>query len=1171
VGEIWLRSPHLAAGYLGDESLTAERFVTNPWTGDPTDRLYRTGDLGRYRPDGVVEAAGRADQQVKVRGFRVELGEVEAALLRHPAIRAAAAVARDDGRGDRTLAAYWVPADPGGDEPTAAALRSHLKAMLPDFMLPSAYVRLERLPLTANGKLDRRALPDPETDSDGSAEFVAPRTAAEEAVAAAWREVLGLDRVGVHDDFFALGGHSLRATQVLSRIDRALGVRLPVRAIFEAPTIAGLAAAVEAPAPRSRRPGHRRRQADRRRCAGEPGVHPLTFAQQRLWFVGQIESTVGYHLPVALRFRGALDAWVMERALEEIVRRHETLRTRIELRDGEPVQVVRGPAPLRLPIVPVDARAGETREETLLRLAAEEAARPFPEEGPFARATLLRAAEDDHVLLWTMHHLVGDGWSIGLFNHELAVLYRACSRGEPSPLPPLPTTYGIHARRQRQRLRGAALEAQLAYWRERFAGAPAVLELPTDRPRPPVPSGRGAAFPFALSAETAARVAALAREAGATPFMVLLAAFEHLLSRWSGQEDVVVGTPIANRTDPDVEALIGYFANTLALRTDLSGGRTFRDLLARVRETTLGAYEHQDLPFEKLVEEIRPPRSLSHSPVFQVMFNLQNETRGEGAAVEGLAASPLGRARPGARYDLTLSLAESGGRYVGSVEYATDLFDARTVERLAAQFARLVEAASGRPDAPVWDLPLLDEGDRALVLDAWNRTDAPLPSAETADALIAEHAARTPEAPAVSGPGGTLSYAALLRRADVIGAALRAMGAGPEVRVGLAVARGPEMLAAMIGVWRAGAAYVPLEPAHPAERLRYVMDDAGIRILLADRASHARLPDPGVPVLQLEEIGSATDDAATPAILPSARRGPASAGPHPPAPSPMNGRGGGAAAAPSVLPSPPAGEGAGEGGPSAESLAYVIYTSGSTGRPKGVMVPHGPLVAFLSAMIERPGMRPDERLLAITTPTFDMSVLELFMPLAAGGEVAVVDAETAADGARLGERLAGPGAPVLMATPATWRMLREAGWRAGAGMRAFSGGEALPDDLADALTGDGAELWNLYGPTETTVFSTVDRVERGTAPTLGRPVANTRVYVLDARLRPAPVGVPGELFIGGAGVTRGYNARPALTAERLRPRSVLRRPGRAAVPHRRPRALAGGRPAGVPGPHSTSR
>ncbi|HET7460432.1 MAG TPA: condensation domain-containing protein, partial [Longimicrobium sp.] len=717
LGEIAVRTPYLSRGYLNDAELTAARFVPNPWTGQPRDRLYRTGDLGRYRPDGAVEPAGRADQQVKVRGFRVELGEVESALASHPAIRAAAVIAREIGAGDRGLVAYWAPVD-GAVEPDAAALRAHLKALLPEYMVPSAYVRLDRLPLTANGKLDRRALPEPEAAANES-RSAAPRTPTEEILAQIWAEVLRVDSVGVDDDFFALGGHSLLATRLLARVQNALGVVLPLRAVFEGPTVAQLAARVE-----------------EMRRAGLPVLPPvvpvdrdrplpLSFAQERLWFLDRLEGgSAAYNIPNAVRLGGALDVGALERSLGEIVRRHESLRTFFREVDGGPVQVIAPFAGFALPVDDLSGLDETARAAEVRRRAGEEASRPFDlSAGPLFRASLLRLGSEEHVLLLCIHHIITDGWSSGVLLRELSALYAAYREGADSPLAELPVQYADYAVWQREQLRGEVLDRQVGYWTERLAGAPALLELPTDRPRPPVQSHRGAREAFGLPRALLDRLQALGRGEGATLYMVMLSAFQLLLSKYSGSDDIVVGSPIAGRTRKEIEELIGFFANTLVLRTDLGGDPTFRELLGRVREGTLGAYEHQEVPFERLVAELQPERSLSHAPLFQVMFILQNADR-SGSGLAGVRMEGVAAEVETARFDLSLTAAPHDDGIGGVLEYSTDLFDRSTVRRMLGHLERVLEQVATDADVRLSRLELLGGAERALVLGAWNRTEA---------------------------------------------------------------------------------------------------------------------------------------------------------------------------------------------------------------------------------------------------------------------------------------------------------------------------------------------------------------------------------------------------------------------------------------------------------------
>jgi amino acid adenylation domain-containing protein len=1077
-GDVYIGGPNVSRGYLGWPDRTAASFLPDPFAEEmgygPGQRLYRQGDRGRYLPDGTVECLGRSDFQVKIRGFRIEPGEIEAALARHPAVRECVVLVQEDAPGSRRLVAYSALDRPA----TPEELRAFLRESLPDHMVPPAFVVLEALPLNVNGKVDRRALarlapaPEPATAQE------APRNPFEEVVAAVWAELLRRDRVGLHESFFDLGGHSLLATQLVARLREAFGVDLPLRTVFEEPTVAGLAAAVEAV----------RRSAEG--LLSPPVVRvprqaamPCSFAQQRLWILDQLTpGSPAYNMPLALRLQGRLDLAALGRALDEIVRRHESLRTTFSVAAGQPVQVIGGPAPVDLPVTDL-SRAEDPAAEAGRRIE-EEARRPFSLAGePLLRCSLLRLAAADHLLMVTMHHIVSDGWSLNVFLRELSALYGG------SLLPELPVQYADYAAWQRGWLQGELLERQLATWRECLGGAAAALDLPVDRPRPPVQTSRGGRQAVEVDAGTAGGLQALARARRATPFMVLLAGFQALLSRLSGQDDVLVGTPVAGRTRREVEGLIGFFANTLVLRADLSGTPAFSALVSHVRERALEAYTHQDVPFERLVEELRPERHLSHNPIFQVLFALHHDS-GAPLALPGLTASlPLVDNRT-SRFDLALSLSETGGGLRGHLVYNADLFDAGTAERFARHLERLLVAAAAQPDTPAADLPLLSEAERRQLVETWNGTAAEIPAA-TVQELIERAAARYPDRPALVGEGGeTLTYAELNARAHRLAHCLRRLGVGPGSLVALHLERSPEMVVSLLGVLKAGGAYLPLDPSHPRERLDWILQDSGAALVIADPGSEvAGMGLPRIDAGGMEEA-------------------------------------------------PPAGALEPLAGP--EDIAYVLYTSGSTGRPKGVEVRHRGMVNFLASMAREPGLGAADTLVAVTTVSFDIAGLELWLPLCVGARVVLASRDTAADGVRLARLLEERGATALQATPATWRILLAAGWNGSPGLTALCGGEALPAEMAAALLPRVAALWNVYGPTETTVWSTLRRVDgagdtvSGTVP-IGRPIANTAAHVLDRRLEPVPVGVAGELYLGGEGLARGYLRRPDLTAERFVP------------------------------------
>ena len=1104
-GELYLGGAGLARGYLHRPDRTAERFVPDPWPAGPGEagaRLYRTGDLVRLRPDGSLDFLGRLDHQVKIRGFRIELGEIEAALSALQGVREVVVAVREDRTGGRRLVAYVV-----GEVP-ADALRGSLQERLPDYMVPAAFVTLEALPLTPNGKVDRKALPAAEEKSaEESSE--APRTPVEEVLAGIWAEVLGLERVGADGHFFALGGHSLLATRVTSRLRDAFGIEMPLRELFEAPRLTELAVRVEASL-RTLRSG-----------AGSPvpplapiapalrtGPLPLSFAQQRLWFIDQLEpGSPLYNLPVTLRVEGPLAASGLALCLGEVVRRHQALRTVFAAPEGSPVQVIQPAAPFALPVVDLSGLPETGRESLALALLGEEAVRPFDlARGPLLRGLLLRLAASgetaDHVAALTQHHIASDGWSLGILVREVTALYAALAEdaaGRPSPLPELAVQYVDFAVWQRSWLEGEILAREIAFWRRQLAGLPPLLELPTDRPRPAVQSFRGASRPVLLPARLTRQVEALARRQGATLFMVLLAGFEALLARLSGQEDLAVGSPVAGRTRREVEPLIGFFVNTLVHRGDLTGEPSFRELLGRVRETALLAYMHQDVPFEKLVEELAPERSLAHTPLFQVMLALQNAPL-EILEIPGLRLRPVDGAGATAKFDLSLSFAEQDGELAGTVEYATDLFDGATLDRLTVYFERLVAAAIAEEDRPVADLPLLSPAELHQVRSEWNPPAAAPPASDISVIEMFESwAKRTPDALAVLAPGEALTYAELDARANRLARRLRSLGVTIDGRVGLCAERSPAMILAVLGILKAGAAYVPLDPAYPRERLAFMVEDARIPVLLTEERLLDCLPGAAATTLLLDAGESGLGD--------------------------LDGFGGARA---ERLP----------GVATLDSLAYLIYTSGSTGRPKGVMIHHRGWSNLAAAQRRLFGVGPGDRVLQFASLNFDASAWEIAMAFGAGATLVLGSRERRLAGeeltALLKESTAALLPPTVLATlsPEDLPGL----------LTLIVGGEACPVEVAKAWTG-GRRLWNAYGPTEATVCVTVKLYDGGDRLPIGWPIERMEAWVLDAWGSPAPVGVVGELCLGGPGLARGYLSQPGPTALSFVPHALATLPG----------------------------
>jgi amino acid adenylation domain-containing protein len=834
-----------------------------------------------------------------------------------------------------------------------------------------------------------------------------------------------------------------------------------------------------------------------RRKEGPLRQFPLTFAQQRIWFLDQMEpGNPAFNTTSALRMRGETDLAAMEKAVANLVRRHEPLRTVFRLVGGEPVQVVLPFRGFPVPLEALDAPEEERLAVARRRVAEEMETRFDLARAPVFRARILRLAPDDHVLLMCMHHIVIDGWSMGVLYRELNLGYAAYSEGREPELPELPIQYADYAVWQRGHLQGQALRAQLDYWKQALGGAPALIDLPLDRPRPPVQTHAGGMLQLRYPPVFGETMRAVAQRLEATSFMVVLAAFYAVLARWSGQDDVVVGTPTAGRSRKETEGLVGFFVNTLALRCRVDGDPTFAELVERVRETTVGAYAHQEVTFERVVDELKVERALSHSPITQVHVVLHTEP------VDPVDLGPvrLSLIEPeptSTEHELSFSLRDrwKGMPMEFDVAYNRDLFDRETVERIADHFHTLFMAAAANPSLRLSQLPMGSGAAAEEAVTRWNQTAAPYPDGPV-HARVAAQAARTPGAVAVVAGAETLTYAELEERSNRLASHLRGLGVGAESLVVVSMERTAALLVSMLAVWKAGAAYVPVDPGYPADRRAYMLADSGAAVVLTDAASREGIPAADARIVVVDELDLAAEDPSAPPVRVDA-----------------------------------------------EALAYVIYTSGSTGRPKGVMVPHGPVVNFLQSMGQEPGLAADDVLVAVTSLSFDIAVLELLLPLVNGARVVLASREQALDPARLAALLRASGATAMQATPATWRMLVQSGWAGDPRLAILCGGEALPPELARELVPRGRVLWNLYGPTETTIWSAVHRVESGDTVPLGHPIANTTLYVLDPALRPCPTGVPGELFIGGDGVVRGYLRRPGLTAERFVADPFAARPG----------------------------
>ncbi|HEU5383697.1 MAG TPA: amino acid adenylation domain-containing protein [Ktedonobacteraceae bacterium] len=1118
VGEVYIGGLALGRGYFKRPELTAERFLPDPFATEKANggaRLYRTGDLGRYRADGRLEYMGRTDDQVKIRGHRIEPGEIATVLSRHPAVREAVVVARpaksfsekkNAGKAEedtRQLIAYITTR---ATRPTARELRSYLQEKLPAYMIPHAFVALEQLPLTVHGKIDRQALPDPDDPAlalERTDEYVAPRTPTEELLGEIWTQVLGIKHIGVHDNFFELGGHSLLVTRLISRIRHLFQTNLPVHTFFAHPTIAACALVLQ----------HAQSSAT---AWHQPPLQPLertgevilSFAQQRLWFLDRLMPDLPFaNISSAFKLTGELRIDVLRASLHAIVQRHESLRTTFVEQHGQPRQAIAPSLSLDLTVHDLQKGNRDQRWHQVEQFLAQETALPFDlRHGPLLRVHLLRLDTHEHVLVLSMHHIITDGWSMSVFWHELSVHYQALSQGQAATLPALPVQYADYTLWQRQWLQGDMLQHQVAYWKAHLAHLPQ-LDLPTDRPRPTAQHFQGRNQYLFISPELTATLKQLSQQEGVTLFMTLLATFQVLLARWSGQEDIAVGTPIAGRTHAELEPLIGFFVNTLVLRSDLSGQPTFRELLGRVRKMALEAYAHQELPFEQLVEELQPARDLNRNPLVQVLFALQNAPTSSLQLPE-ITIQPVEVEEQNMPFDLTMQVWEQEQGLRTQIHYNMDLFETETIGRLLAHWQVLLAAIVRTPACPITALPLLTPAEQQQLLVTWNATRQEYPCDYCTHQLFETQVAQTPDAVAVCFEGETLTYLELNRRANQLAHYLRERGVGAQTLVGICVERSLAMVIGLLGILKADAAYVPLDPAYPAERLAYMLQDARVAALLTTSVflqKNLLVGEQECHVIYLDTRDEQEHLARRPVTNPVSAREPA-------------------------------------------NLAYVIYTSGSTGKPKGVQVTQRGLCNLLSWHQQTFAVTRRDRATQLASLSFDAAGWEIWPYLTAGAALCLVENEVRDTLPRLRSWLELQAITVLfLPTPLAESFLAES-WpgdsRSGALRLLLTGG----DQLRRAPLEDPPFVFvNNYGPTENTVVTTSGIVEPmpvdARLPTIGYPIANTRVYVVDQYMQPVPVGVTGELYIGGDGLARGYLNQPELTAERFVPDPFSNQPG----------------------------
>ncbi|WP_267116435.1 non-ribosomal peptide synthetase [Xanthomonas sacchari] len=1080
-GELYIGGTGVARGYHGRSSLTAERFLADPFAGAGA-RMYRTGDRGRLRADGVIEFLGRTDRQIKVRGYRIEPGEVEAALLRDGRISQAFVTAGGELEG-RSLVAYVVTVDQAAVSPEQ--LQAMVRAHLPAYMVPSTIVVVERFPLTMSGKIDQGALPNLPSAAPASA-GTCPRTPTEKRLAAIWVEVLRCRSPDVHDSFFALGGHSLLATRTVTRIREAMNVDITLRDFFAATTLEKLAETIDSASSRIMR-------VPQLMPAARSNRMPLSYVQQSLWMLDRLGSAgSAYNMPITLRARSRIEITALQKTLDELVRRHESLRTRFVSDADGPCCVILPPQAVMLEVHDLRTMQRPVQQAETDRILDAQMRHRFDlRGGDLLRAVLMQLAEDEFLLSLVTHHIAADGWSVAVMVKELRALYASFAAGRVPMLREPALQYVDYSVWQRKRLADPAWSDYVRHACERLADAPMVFELPADHARPAKQSHQGALHRFRIPEPLHGALLELSAQRGITLYMTLLAAFHVLLSRLSGVTDILIGSPLAVRSETILHDVVGPLLNTVVLRLELADDPSFDDLLERARSATLDAHEQQQLPFEVLVEQLRPMRDLSRPPVVQVLFSMQNYPSPEdgSSALWERVESPWGYAK----YDLSLYAEQTSDGLLCECEYATDLFEEATIDRWCARLVAILASMVADPAARISELTSRGEAERLPQLAKWSDTSGDALGADSLLDLIHRQAQQRPDAVAVASADRALNYGELDRRSTALAYRLWQMGAVGGERVGICMDRSVDLVVAILAVLKSGAAYVPLDPAYPQQRLEDMVHDSDLLCVLTDRATSARVPGSvgSASTLAIDQDCLAMVDIASPDF--SSSRSHAR---------------------------------------TADSVAYVIYTSGSTGRPKGCVVTDRGLLNLLRALAETFRLGVNDRMLAVTPYSFDIAGLELLMPLLRGAQTHLCPAAHTRDAKLLMRTIREVRPTIMQATPATWQMLFRAGWRNETDLKILCGGEAMPDALSKQLA-CGGTAWNLYGPTETTIWSTVDPIIAESPVTIGKPLANTRVYVLDAAMAPVPIGVEGDLYIGGHGVARGYWNRPSLTSQRF--------------------------------------
>lgn len=1082
--ELCIGGEGVSKGYLDREDLTKKQFITNPIEGFENETIYRTGDLVRLREDGNLEYFNRFDNQVKIRGFRIELGEIETALESFSSIERAAVVVIETALGDSRLAAFYLASKLVSNQ----ELRIHLRTLLPEYMIPQHIVQLEHFPLTPAGKIDRKSLPDPldvEKASRTDENSDRPETKVEKQIFEIWSELLGHKEILLDDNFFDLGGHSLLATQAIAQIKRALPVNISLRQFFENPSIRMLSALCDG------NEATDTQQADliipRR---PDQGFAVMSLQQQRLWYLDKLDSQATvYNLPAAFRMFGDFDRAVFANCIDTIFNRHETLRTAIEEKDGGAVQVIVEDFNFDLPFIDLSPLTTDEKEEKLNQSFVQQTTEVYTlSDRPLFKAMLYKLEEKHHVFFFMPHHAIWDGWSFDIFLNELRLLYEGKINKREPELPVLPIQYADFAEWQVQRSNSGDLDKQLAYWQQQLSDELPVLDLNTDFPRPAIANYSHAdSESMSIPKETIDALRIIGRREDVTLFMMLFAIFNVFLYKYTGgQRDIIVGTPISGRNNAETANLLGFFVNTLVLRSNVTSNERFCSLLQQVKEMCLSAFSNQEAPFEKIIERINPVRDLSRSPIFQVMFNFQ-DTRNRKSKIANLELQQINVSRSGVQTDIDFWVRYSDNGLAGGFEYNSDLFEAKTIKRMHQQYVSILNAIIKKPDATIQEISVLPEDENNKIINTWNDTAAPYPNDFSLHQFISKQVQVTPDAIAVIYKNKQYSYHELEKHSNQLANFLIQSGVKQGELVGICVERSAEMVVCLLAVLKAGAAYVPLDPNYPKARLAYMISDTEMSILLTQEKFANDFAEYDATIICFDSRGP--DISSCPSDAPIVNGTP-------------------------------------------DDLAYVIYTSGSTGEPKGVEVHHRAVVNFLNSMAKKPGISADDTLLAVTTLSFDIAVLEVFLPLTQGAATYILDQDSATDGEVLKQKIEESGATIMQATPGTWRLLIASEWQGSEKLKILCGGEPFPKDLVKELIKRAGSVWNMYGPTETTVWSTCHRLT-GSEDTImvGKPIDNTQIYILDDHMQPTPIGVPGELYIGGAGVTKGYHNRADLTAK----------------------------------------